>query len=270
MEQTLGDFLRRRRARITPAAVGLPDHGRRRVPGLRREELAALAGVSADYYIRVEQDRVRPSDQVVLALGRALELDPTETDHLLRLARPDGPAPPPASGSVRPGVDAVLRQLGDAPAFVTDARMTLLAWTPTAAHLLGLGAHRDANVATSIFLDPEARRRYPEWDDVAAEAVGALRLQAGRSPQDAGLQRLIGELTMASPEFAALWAHADVRQKSGGRKALWHRDVGRFDVDYETLVLPRDEHLLVVYTAEPGTPGARALSLLAALAASPR
>lgn len=261
----MGAFLRRRRGRLAPEAVGFAVVGRRRVPGLRREELAQLAGVSADYYIRVEQDRVRPSDDVLRALARALDLDATERAHLLRLARGDDASAAGPPDAVRPGVRALLDRLEPGVAFVLSPRMDVLAWTRTADHLYGLsGADIERNLARRAFL---AREQYAMCSELAAETVGYLRRQAGLLPGDAELQRLIGELAMSSPTFAELWSRGDVNDPVAGRKTIWHPDVGRFEVDYESLGLTLDGGVLVVYAAPAGSPGDQALTLLAALAA---
>jgi transcriptional regulator with XRE-family HTH domain len=206
----LSEFLRTRRARIKPGDVGLSTFGRRRVPGLRREELAALAGVSVDYYVRLEQGRdVHPSTGVLDAIARALQLDEAEREHLHRLAR-RRPARPrkPSPERVRPGVRQVLDALSDAPAFVLGRRMDVLAWNALAAALIcdfGRLEPADRNMVRLTFLDESARELYPDFDRVAFETVGYLRLAAGRYPDDPLLAALVGELAVKSETFRKLW-----------------------------------------------------------------
>jgi transcriptional regulator with XRE-family HTH domain len=270
----LSEFLRSRRARITPEAAGLPALGPRRVPGLRREELAALAGVSVDYYVRLEQGRdVHPSEGVVEAIARALQLDDAERSHFARLVRPRPArrtAPPPER--VRPGVRRLLDALTATPAFVLGRRMDVLAWNRLAAALVcDFAALEPAerNMVRLTFLDDAARELYPDFDAVAEETVAHLRLAAGRHPDDPRLAALVGELSVKSPEFRTLWARHDVRQKAHGRKRLLHPLVGELALDYETLALPGDgDQVLVTYTAEPGSASQSALELLGSLTAA--
>jgi transcriptional regulator with XRE-family HTH domain len=266
----LGEFLRSRRARLRPEDVGIPDYGRRRVPGLRREELAQLAGVSADYYVRLEQGRdIQPSEAVLDAIARALRLDDAERQHLHRLVRPrPRTARRLPAQRVRPGVRRLLDQMERIPAFVLGRRMDVLAWNRMAAALVAdfdaLPPHR-RNMLGHVFLDPSARELYPDWDVVAEETVAYLRLATGIDPDDAELAALVGELTLNSDVFARLWTRHDVREKTHGSKRFEHPLAGPLTLEYETLALPDPGQVLVTYTAEPGSASATALDLLGSL-----
>ncbi|MFC7309919.1 helix-turn-helix transcriptional regulator [Streptomyces monticola] len=271
MDGDLGDFLRSRRARIQPQDVGLPAHGRRRVPGLRREEVAQLAGVSVDYYIRLEQGRGQSvSDAVLDAVARVLKLDETEHAHLHDVARPAKRAPKqgrPCGGSqkVRPGLQLLLDTIEKAPAFVFGRRMDVLAWNAMGDALLGYSTQspRERNVLRQVFLDPSARDCYPDWAAVAAETVAYLRLDAGRHPEDKQLAALVGELSLKSADFRRLWADHQVKEKTHGIKRIQHPVAGLLTIPYETLTLPGDpDQLLVVYTPTPGSETAERLALL--------
>jgi transcriptional regulator with XRE-family HTH domain len=269
----LSDFLRTRRARLSPADAGIETAGeRRRVPGLRREELALLAGVSVDYYVRLEQGRggVHPSDSVLNALARALRLDDAEYAHLRRLATaPLAQAPPrrPRPQRVRPEVQRLLDGMADVPAFVLGRRMDVLAWNELAAGLhvdFGALPGRMRNMPRLVFLDDASRQLYPDWEQVARETVTYLRFEASAQPDDAELHALVGELSTKSPEFGRWWARHDVREKSHGVKRYRHPLVGDLELHYETLTLPDDDRqTLVTYTAEPGSPSETALQMLA-------
>jgi transcriptional regulator with XRE-family HTH domain len=259
----LGDFLRTRRARLQPHDVGLPDYGRRRVPGLRREELAQLAGVSVDYYVRLEQGRdIHPSDPVLDAIAQALRLDDDERAHLIALVRPRRRARRRPSERVRPGVQRLLDQMGDVPAVVVGRRLDVLASNPLGAALTGL---REPNLMRHVFLDESARGLYPEWEQVAAQTVAFLRLSAGQDPDDAQLVELVGELSLRSDAFRRLWAKHDVKSKCFGVKRFAHPQVGPLELDYETLALPDTDQLLVTYTAASGSASETNLGLLARL-----
>ncbi|MEU6391242.1 helix-turn-helix transcriptional regulator [Streptomyces sp. NPDC046939] len=258
----IGGFLRSRRARIRPEEVGLPEHGRRRVPGLRREEVAQLAGVSVDYYIRLEQGRsASVSDAVLDAVARVLRLDDTERTHLGALARPAATARRGASGrpavqEVRPGVRLLLDTIDKAPAFVLGRRMDVLAWNEPGDAVLGFSAMdpRDRNMPRQVFLNPDARDLYPEWAAVAAETVAFLRLDAGAHPHDPLLASLVGEVSLASADFRRLWADQQVKEKGYGVKRMLHPVAGELVFPYETLALPGEPgQVLVVYTPEPGS-----------------
>jgi transcriptional regulator with XRE-family HTH domain len=277
MENTLGDFLRSRRARIRPEDLGLPAYGRRRVPGLRREELAQLAGVSVDYYTRLEQGRGKHvSDEVLDAVARVLALDPTERAHLRDLARPPHGRGTEAARSakpaqrLRPGVQRMLESIADSPAVVVGRRMEVLGW-----NALGEAVHGVHGLGTSmprvVFLDPDASTFYPDWPAVAAETVAYLRLHAGRHPDDTRLAALVGELSMKSDHFRRLWADHLVKDKTHGLKRIRHPLVGELVLEYETLLLPGDpDQTMVVYVAAPGSATAERLSMLASWNADAR
>jgi len=254
----LSDFLRSRRARLRPEDVGLPDYGRRRVPGLRREELAQLAGVSVDYYVRLEQARdIHPSDSVLDAIAGALRLSDDERAHLFALVRPSRRPRRRAPQRVRPAVRRLLDSAG-VPAFVLGRRMDVLA-----ANALAEALHARGNMLRQVFLDDGARVFFPEWEAVAAETVAYLRLTA--DPDDPQLIELVGELSLRSEDFRSLWARHDVKAKSFGVKRFEHPQVGPLELEYESLALPDPDQVLVTYTAAPGSPSATALSLLATL-----
>jgi transcriptional regulator with XRE-family HTH domain len=272
MDNTLGGFLRSRRARIRPEDVGLAAHGRRRVPGLRREEVAQLAGVSVDYYIRLEQGRGKHvSDAVLDAVARVLRLDPVERDHLRDLARPGrAPATAPPPARIRPGVRLLLDTMADTPAFVLGRRMDVLAWNALGAAVNGFPGPdggpggRTPNMPREVFLRPEARAFYPQWSAVAMETVAFLRLSAGRHPDDPRMRELIGELSLKSEDFRRLWADHPVAEKTWGVKRINHPVAGELEVGYETLALPGDpDQVLVAYTAPPGSATAERLAVLA-------
>jgi transcriptional regulator with XRE-family HTH domain len=268
MGHEIGEFLRTRRARIQPTDAGLPDTGRRRVPGLRREELAQLAGVSVDYYVRLEQGRTPSvSDAVLDAIARVLQLDATEREHLRRLARArvSRPAIPGRRQRVRPGPQRLLDLMVDVPAFVLGRRMDILAWNRLADVLHGF-ADRPAeqlNVARLTFLEPAAVDFYPEWDAVARETVAYLRLDAGRHPDDPRLAALIDELSLGNETFRRLWSQHPVSEKTHGDKRINHPLVGALEFRYETLALPGDpDQMIVAYTVEPASPTADRLRQL--------
>ncbi|MGW4411730.1 helix-turn-helix transcriptional regulator [Nonomuraea sp. NPDC004702] len=264
----LADFLRSRRARITPDQAGLPADGRaRRVSGLRRGEVARLAGVSTEYYTRLEQGRAgHPSPEVVEALARALQLDPAEREHLTDLlARPARHAPV-SPQRVRPGLHLMLQTLHDVPAFILGRRTDVLAANRLAREVLTdfeALAVPQRNLARYYLLDPEARIRTGDWERVAAETVAMLRLEAGRHPQDRRLADLVGELTLRSPEFSSWWNDHRVLRRTHGTKHYRHPLVGELHFHYESFQPPGDpDQTLCVYNVEPGSPTAQALRLL--------
>ncbi|MEV6670278.1 helix-turn-helix transcriptional regulator [Streptomyces sp. NPDC051162] len=265
----LSEFLRSRRARLSPEDVGLTPHGgRRRVPGLRREELAQLAGVSVAYYTRLEQGRGQNvSSSVLDAIADALSLSRAERDHLNHLVRPSRTGKPQVrTQRVRPAVQQLIDSM-DVPAYVVGRRLDVIAWNRMACALLGDYAAAPAhqrNMAWQIFLDPASRELYVEWERKAADIVAFLRLDAGRYPDDPLLAALVGELSVKSQEFRELWATHDVQDKGFGVKRLHHPVVGPLTLAYETLVLPADAgQQLVTYHAEPGSASAESLRLLA-------
>ncbi|RMI42376.1 helix-turn-helix transcriptional regulator [Streptomyces triticirhizae] len=270
----LGAFLRARRARVAPGSVGLDPGRRRRVRGLRREELAQLAGISVDYYVRLEQGRAnQPSTEVLDALARALRLDGVERAHLLTLAHGRCPTPHAAAPSTKPVRDELRRvidALSGLPAVVLDERLDLLAWNRLGGVLLGgldePGA-RDRNQARFVFLDPAARATLPDLDDRRRESVALLRHAVGRYPEDARLTSLVRELHAGSEAFGTLWADGDVRMCAVGSRRFRHPAVGVLDLDVETLHVPplagRMGQQLHVFSAAEDTPAAAALRRLA-------
>jgi len=273
------DFLVSRRARITPEQAGLPAYGgNRRVAGLRREEVALLAGVSIDYYTRLERGRAAgASDSVLEGIARALHLDEAERAHLFDLARAAGPAAPrsprrAAAQQVRPSVRRILDSMTATPAYVRNARLDILAANGLGAALFApvlSSPARPANNARFLFLDPAAREFYIDWERQAQDVVAMLRTEAGRSPHDKGLSNLIGELSTRSEAFRTWWAAHNVRFHRTGIKRFHHPAVGDLTLTFEALDLAADEGLRIsVYTAEPGTPSDDALKLLASWAAT--
>lgn len=275
METTaLGEYLRTRRAQLSPDDAGVVSYGARRVPGLRREELAQLAGVSATYYTRLEQGQsANASEAVIDALATALDLDDDERAHLHALAKPAKRkrkrAPKPAQASKN--VWQLLGALTEVPAVVIDRRSDVLAWnalghTLLAGHLL-LDAPDDPadrpNLTRMLFLDPHHRDLYPRWQEEAARAVASLRVFAGRSPDDRVLAELVGELSMKSAEFAALWSKHPVANCVSGTKQFRHPEVGALELTFEALYLAEDEgQRILVYSAESGSASEAALRLL--------
>ncbi len=272
------EFLTSRRARIVPEQAGLPAFGRnRRVAGLRREEVALLAGVSVDYYTRLERGNLHGvSEGVLEALAGALQLDEAERAHLFDLARAvsttAGPRRRPAQQRVRPGVQRILDAMTGVPAFVRNGRLDILA-----ANRLGYALYsevyvdpvRPANTARFMFLDRRADKFFVDWESVANDTVAILRAEAGRNPYDRGLSDLVGELSTRSEEFRTRWAAHNVRFHRTGVKRFHHPVVGDIHLTYEALDLAADPGLRMnVYSAEPGTASADALTLLANWAAT--
>ncbi|MEV5874511.1 helix-turn-helix transcriptional regulator [Streptomyces sp. NPDC052101] len=267
MQGEVGDFLRSRRARIQPEEVGLPSHGRRRVPGLRREEVAQLAGVSVDYYIRLEQGRgASVSDAVLDAIARVLRLDETEQAYLRTVARPRRRrGREQAAPRVRPGVQILLDGMERSPAFVLGRRMEVLAWNALGDAVNGFSrlAPAERSMPRQVFLDPAGRDLYPEWPAVAAQTVAHLRVNAGRYADDAGLCALVGELSLKSEDFRRLWADHEVRECAYGVKKVRHPVAGLLTLPYETLTIPAaPDQTIVAYTPEPGSETAERLALL--------
>lgn len=274
----LGEFLRSRRARLRPEDVGLPDYGRhRRVPGLRREELAQLAGVSLAYYTRLEQGHGQNvSAEILDAIARALRLDGTERAHLSHLA---GPKPrkrrqAPRPQQVRPELRTLLDAMDGVPAYLVGRRQDVIGWNRLAAAVFGdfgkLPA-QERNLVRLVFLDPATAELYADWECRACEVVSNLRVYAGQFPDDERLSALVGELSVKNEEFRRLWAaHTVADNKIHGVKRLRHPLVGELQLSFETLALPDDPaQFLVTYHAAPGSPSADALSLLASWSASP-
>jgi transcriptional regulator with XRE-family HTH domain len=271
------EFLTSRRAKITPDQAGLRVYGdNRRVPGLRREEVALLAGVSVDYYTRLERGSMGGvSESVLEALARALQLDEAERSHLFDLARAAHTTTAPRRRAkrqrVRPGVQRILDAMTGAPAFVRNGRLDILA-----ANQLGYALYstyispgRPANTARFAFLDPRATEFYLEWDRVTDEVVAILRSEAGRDPYDRNLSDLVGELSTQSEVFRAKWAAHNVRFHDTGVKRVHHPVVGDIELTYEAMELSADAGLtMFAYSAEPGSKSADALNLLASWAAT--
>jgi transcriptional regulator with XRE-family HTH domain len=271
------EFLTTRRAKVTPDQVDLPTVGnQRRVPGLRREEVALLAGVSPDYYVRLERGNLAGvSEQVLNALARALRLDDAERAHLFALARA---ANGPVRGSrrtavtkLRPGVLLVLDSL-TGPAYVRNTRGDILAANTAAYALYGGILDRDRmplNLHRFLFLDDRAPTFFLDWDDVADGAVATLRAEAGRHPDDKSLTDLVGELVTKSQEFRARWAQHNVKHHRTAAKRLHNDLVGDIDLTGESLELPGDNLVIITYTAEPDSPAAEALRFLTSWATHP-
>jgi transcriptional regulator with XRE-family HTH domain len=271
------EFLSSRRARITPDQAGLPAYGgNRRVKGLRREEVALLAGVSIDYYVRMERGNLAGASESVLdSLAQALRLDEAERDHLFALARTAGPGhsrsrTPPTS--VRSTTQQVLDAITDAPAWVRNGRHDIVAMNRLARALYApvlADPRRPANTTRFVYLDPAAREFFVDWQRIANDAAAMLRLEAGRTPHDPALIKLVGELSTQSELFRKRWASHDVQFHRSGRKRLRHPVVGELDLSYESMELPSEPGLVLnVYTAAPDTPTADALKLLASWAAT--
>ncbi|KLI05356.1 XRE family transcriptional regulator [Mycolicibacterium conceptionense] len=270
------DFLVTRRAKLTPEQVGLPTSGRRRVPGLRREEVAVLAGVSTDWYVRLEKGHISGvSDEVLDAVARALRLSDVERDHLFNLARAAKPRRTPRTRTktpIPPSLQRVLDSMTGTAAFVRNGRLDIVAANALAralyAPVLDEPSHR-GNIARFDFLDPRAADYYPNYDGALSVAVALLRTEAGRAPHDKDLTDLIGELATRSEAFRTRWAAHDVRAHRGGIKQFNHPVVGALELAYDSMELVAVPGLvLTAYTAEPGTASADALSLLASWAAT--
>lgn len=276
------EFLASRRARITPEDAGIqPGGGRRRVAGLRREEVARLAGMSVDYYTRLERGNLSgASDTVLDAIARALEMDRAERDHLHDLARTANAkslrprAVPPVAATVRPELQYLLDAITGAPAFIANTRMDIVA-----ANALGFalysemyrGEARPGNHSRFIFLDPRAYAFYPDWERAANVNVAILRRDAGRNPHDKQLAEVIGELSMRSDEFRTRWAAHDVRRHYAGHKQFNHPVVGLLELTFQTIDLEDDPgHALTVYPAVLGSASEEKLRLLATWAATER
>lgn len=272
LEPRLAGFLRAARARITPERAGVADDGLRRVEGLRREELAMLAGVSVDYYTRLEQGRSKSaSTQVLDAIADALRLDDAERAHLHTIARPV----PARRRTVKPQhLHPATRTLLDTfdtisrPAFVLGRRLDVLGQNRLAALLVAdfeAMPAAERNQARFVFLDPHARELYTDWDQVAADTVAMLRMDAGRHPDDPGLGRLVGVLSIQCPEFRRLWARHRVHQRSTGTKRYHHPLVGDLTITYQALTPSDDpDQTVMIYDTEAGSGSAHALQLLAA------
>ncbi len=281
--QEVREFLTTRRARITPEEAGLPTVGARRVPGLRRSEVATVAGLSVEYYARLERGQIAGASTGVLdAVARALRLDETERAHLFDLARAADGIPTsgrsrrrtPGRSVSRPSLQWALESISHGVAFVRDPHQNLLATNSLGrafySPVLGDGG-RQPNLARFQFLDPASREFYPDWDLFAEMCVGVMRAEAGRDPHDRGLQDLVGELSTRSETFRRLWADHNVRTHGTGTKRFHHPVVGELTLAYEELAITAEPGLvLLIYTAEPGSPSAERLHLLASWTAPAR
>jgi transcriptional regulator with XRE-family HTH domain len=272
------EFLTTRRARITPEQAGLPRYGaRRRVAGLRRDEVAQVAGISVEYYTRLERGNIRgASDEVLDGLARALRLDEVERAHLTDLVKTANAAPLArrrhTRQRVRPSVQRLLDSMTGTAAFVRNGRLDILS-----ANQLGFALYspvfldpvRPANLARFIFLDQRSTEFYGDWDGIAHAAVGSLRAEAGRDPYDRALTDLVGELSTRSQEFRVRWAAHDVDYYRSGVQPFHHPLAGDLTLTYDALEIPADPgQTIVAYTAEPGSPSQQALNLLASWAAA--
>lgn len=276
------EFLMSRRAKLTPAAAGLPATGTRRVQGLRRSEVATLAGVSVEYYAKLERGAIAGASSSVLnAVSDALQLNDVERAHLLDLARAADGIPTsgrqrrraPAPASPRPSLMWALDSITGGVAFVRDQRQNLLATNELGrafySPVIGTGG-RTPNLARFQFLDPASRDFYPDWDLFAQMCVGIMRAEAGRDPHDRVLQDLVGELSTQSEVFRSLWAAHDVRTHGSGTKRFTHPVVGELTLVYEELAITAEPgQVVIVYTAEPGSPSHERLRLLASWSADP-
>jgi transcriptional regulator with XRE-family HTH domain len=270
------EFLTTRRARLTPEQAGLPNFGgRRRVPGLRREEVALLAGMSVEYYIRFERGNATGVSEAVLeGVARALRLDDAERSHLYDLARaanasagPQRRRSPARPQHVRPEVQRLIDEMTNVPVFVQNGRLDIVA-----ANRLGFAVfsemyvqpQRPANFGRFVFLDPRAQDFYRDWADAAQQTVALLRAEAGRAPYDRALSDLVGELSTRSDVFRTLWASHDVREHRTGIKSVHHPTVGDLELTFEAMELSSERGLLLIaYTAEPGSASHERLQLLA-------
>jgi transcriptional regulator with XRE-family HTH domain len=275
-KEAIREFLSSRRAKVTPEQAGITSYGERRVPGLRRNEVAQLAGVSVEYYTRIERGNLGGvSDGVLESLSRALRLDEAERAHLFDLARGAAPGgsrrPASARQTIRPAVQRTLDAIGT-PAYVRNGRRDILAANPLGEALyspLFEDPFRPVNVARFVFFTPRAAEFFPDRAKITRDTVAALRSEAGRNPYDHGLSELVGELSTRSEDFRTLWAEHDVRFHTSGDKLVHHPVVGELELAYEAMEIAADPGLtLVTYSAEPGSRSEEGLSLLATLVAT--
>lgn len=269
--KTLGAFLRARRDEVSPDSVGVrltPTVGRRRVRGLRREEVAQLAAVSTDYYVRVEQGRLAPSDQVLETLCRVFRMSPEQTAYageLLNLAKGHHP-PPPGNRAAHDRLQLLLDQLTDLPAMVLGPRMDILAWNPLAASLFldfGELPETERNYVSMTFTCPEIRNRYEDWESVARTCVGILRREAVRNPDEPELESLVGRLSIISDDFRHWWAQHRVAEQDFGAKVLVHPVAGRMRLNWDSFTYAgASRQQLILWSADAGSPDAAALASL--------
>ncbi|MGW7673257.1 helix-turn-helix transcriptional regulator [Streptomyces sp. NPDC054775] len=268
----LGDFLRARREALKPHDVGLPEHGRRRVPGLRREEVALLAGVSSDYYIRLEQGRENsPSPQVLDAVAQALKLDAESTDHLNRLCLAASQRPHDwGEADVSPQLLQLMEGWDHTPAFVVGPALDIMAGNSLATALHS-GFDKFDNLARMVFLDPAGRDFYQEWERAAHSCVAEIRAAYGHDPESVRIAEVVAHLSALSPEFAALWQRHDVKSKSQEGKHLKHAQVGDLHIKFAAFTVNGAPHQqLVVYQAEPASSTAAAFETLRSMGTQPK
>ncbi|MEV6420818.1 helix-turn-helix transcriptional regulator [Streptomyces sp. NPDC051662] len=269
----LGEFLRARRAELSPRAVGLPDSGTpRRVPGLRREEVARLAAISTDFYTRLEQGRIQASSSALASLARVLRLNDDQRDYLFGLAGKDRNRPRRRTlQKVQPQLQRLLDDLTATPAIVMGRRMDVLAWNALAAALVTDFCRipeKQRNYVRLVFTDPAMRTLYSDWETVARTCAAQLRMEAAKYPDDPRLTALVGELSVQDPRFRQWWAAHHVATLSVGTKRLHHPVAGDLTLDWDTLTASTDpDQQLVIWTAEPGTPSHDGLRILASWAA---
>jgi transcriptional regulator with XRE-family HTH domain len=267
----IGSYVRAWRARLQPAAAGLPTGGVRRTAGLRREELASLAGISVDYLVRLEQGRAtNPSTQVLAALARALRLDDEERDHLYRVAGQVPPKRTEITSHLTQGVQRLVDRLSDVPVGVFDAAWNLIAWNAPWAALMGdpsALSGRDRNILWRAFTGAPSRVRNSDTDirEFEESAVADVRRVVGAYPDDADLRQLVSDLCRVSPRFAELWRRRIVHSRSSGRKTIVHPEVGAIELDCDVLTADGTDIRLVVYTADPSSPDADKLELVRVL-----
>jgi len=266
----LGSFLKARRAELSPREVGLPETGRRRVVGLRREEVAQLASISTEYYTRIEQGRIHASGPVLLDLARVLHLDDDQRDYTLQLAGKERARPRRATAQrVRPQLRRLLDGT-DAPALVMGRRMDVLAWNDLAAALMtdfGKVPAKDRNYVRLVFTDPAFRSLYDDWETVAKSCVAFLHMEVAHRTDDPRLAALVGELSVQDAQFRQWWAAHHVAERSSGSKLFHHPLAGDLTLDWDLFTCSTDpEQQLVVYSAEPGTTSHDGLRFLASWA----
>lgn len=261
----IGEYLRARRELLRPEDVGLPDSGRRRVPGLRRAELATLAGISTDYYMRLEQGRDQhPSEPVVDGLARALQLDEEANDYLHELARPRPRRRPPRRRAepVPTGIEQLIACWSHTPAYVLNRRLDVLASNPLA-RAVSPAFTPGVNLLRAMFLDPQFRKK-PDWDRIAEDTAAGLRALVGPDVEDPDLAELVDELSIKSERFRSLWARHDVRAGAVGTARFDHPEVGQLELSWEKLDIPGVEQSVIVFYPERGSPSEQALARLAA------
>ncbi|MYV97811.1 helix-turn-helix domain-containing protein [Streptomyces sp. SID3343] len=270
----LGAFLKARRMELTPAMVGLPQTGgRRRVKGLRREEVALLASISTDYYTRLEQGRRQASQSVLESLTEVLRLDDDEREYVYGLAGKDEPRPRRVSAQkVQPRLRRLLDDLAGTPAMVLGRRMDVLAWNSMAAALItdfGKVPEKQRNMVRLVFMDPAFRALYPDWKNVAHACVAQLRMEAARDPHDLRLAALVGELSVQDADFRRWWGAHHVAARGMGTKVYHHPVAGDLTLDWDTLTCATDpDQQLVTWTTEPGSPSHDGLRILSSWAAT--